>query len=98
MPSAGSAARERRGKRAAGESRSRKRLRPLTDTGCDMALDVKDRIFEPLFFTTEGLDKGTGLGLPAVFGIRKANAAYLHKSFSFLDLASKVREALDGKK
>jgi CheY-like chemotaxis protein len=40
----------------------------VSDTGCGMAPDVINRIFEP-YFTTKGEDKGTGLGLSVVHGI-----------------------------
>ncbi|MDB4913341.1 MAG: Blue-light-activated protein [Gemmatimonadetes bacterium] len=40
----------------------------VTDTGCGMPADVRDRIFEP-FFTTKDVGKGTGLGLSTVYGI-----------------------------
>ena len=39
----------------------------LADNGVGMTAEVQSHIFEP-FFSTKG-DKGTGLGLPAVFGI-----------------------------
>lgn len=42
----------------------------VTDTGCGIPLEIRRRIFEPLFTTKE---KGTGLGLAAV---RRTAAAY----------------------
>ena len=39
----------------------------VTDTGCGMAPEVKERAFEP-FFTTKPVGKGTGLGLSQIFG------------------------------
>src|SRR5271157_679097 len=40
----------------------------VSDTGCGIAPEVRERISEP-FFTTKGPDKGTGLGLAMGFGI-----------------------------
>jgi len=43
----------------------------LTDTGCGMDEETRDKIFEP-FFSTKG-DKGTGLGLSQVYGFLTRN-------------------------
>src|SRR4030095_2247046 len=39
----------------------------VTDTGCGMTPEVKERALEP-FFTTKAIGKGTGLGLSQIFG------------------------------
>lgn len=40
----------------------------VSDTGAGMSAEVKSHLFEP-FYTTKEAGKGTGLGLPTVYGI-----------------------------
>jgi signal transduction histidine kinase/ActR/RegA family two-component response regulator len=54
----------------------------VTDTGCGMAPEVKDRAFEP-FFTTKPVGKGTGLGLSQIFG-------FAHQSGGEVGIESEV--------
>jgi two-component system NtrC family sensor kinase len=40
----------------------------VSDTGCGIPLEIRDKIFDP-FFTTKPVGKGTGLGLSVSYGI-----------------------------
>ncbi len=48
----------------------------VTDTGSGMPVEVKARMYEP-FFTTKGVGKGTGLGLPMVFAIVRQHKGWI---------------------
>jgi len=48
----------------------------ISDTGTGIPKEILPKIFDP-FFTTKPVGKGTGLGLPAVYGTVKAHKGFI---------------------
>jgi CheY-like chemotaxis protein len=61
----------------------------VTDTGTGMPPEVVARVFEP-FFTTKEVGKGTGLGLPTIYGFIKQSGGHVN-IYSEVDHGTVVR-------
>jgi len=48
----------------------------ITDSGCGIPDEIRDKVFDP-FFTTKEVGKGTGLGLSMVYGFIKQSGGHI---------------------
>lgn len=82
MPNGGRLVIETSNVRIGSEDAAGERLQPgdyvrlsVADTGTGMAQDVREKAFEP-FFTTKEKGRGTGLGLPMIYGFAKQSGGH----------------------
>jgi len=61
----------------------------LSDTGCGIAEDIRDKVFEP-FFTTKDASSGAGLGLSMVYGFVKQSGGHV-ALYSEIGLGTAIR-------
>ncbi|MFO7738369.1 MAG: PAS domain S-box protein, partial [Desulfatiglandaceae bacterium] len=49
----------------------------VSDDGCGIEKEINEQLFDP-YFTTKEVGKGTGLGLPTIYGIVKQNKGFIN--------------------